>query len=73
MDSLKQWFSLAIPAGWEDVIVRTVKVALVTFVVLHLKEWFDAARFDTPDILIDTLWTAGGILVLNAILMWAKS
>ena len=73
MDSLRKWFSIAIPAGWEDVIIRTAKVAVVAFVVFHLKEWFDAGRFDTPDIAIDSVWIAGGTFVLNAILMQVKS
>jgi hypothetical protein len=72
MESLQNWLSLALPAGWEDVIVRTVKVAVVAFVVMHVKEWFDAGRFDTPDIVLDSAWMAGGSLVLNAILMWVK-
>jgi len=72
MDSLRQWFSIAIPAGWEDVIIRTAKVAVVAFVVFHLKEWFDAGRFDTPDIAVDAALIAGGTFVLNAILLQVK-
>ena len=72
MESVRKWLNLALPAGWEDVLVRTVKVAVVAFVVMHAKEWFDAGRFDTPDIVIDSAWMAGGSLVLNAILMWFK-
>ena len=72
MDGFKQWLSLAIPAGWEDVIVRTVKVLLVAFAVMHLKEWLDAGMFDSLEILVDAAWIAGGILVFNAILLFAK-
>ena len=72
MESLKKWFSIALPAGWDDVVVRTVKVAVVAFVMLHLKEWFEAGTLDTPDITIDSTWIAGGTLALNAILMWVK-
>ena len=72
MESLKKWFSIALPAGWDDVIVRTVKVAVVAFVILHLKEWIDAGAPDTLDIAIDAIWIAGGTLALNAILMWVK-
>ncbi|MGH2522004.1 MAG: hypothetical protein ACRDH2_05820 [Anaerolineales bacterium] len=73
MESFKKWFSLAVPAGWADIVVRAVKAAVVAFVVLHLKEYVDAGfPLDTPDITIDSLWIGGGSLVLNAILMWVK-
>ncbi len=72
MESFEKWFKLMSPTGWEDVIVRAVKVLVVAFVMFHLKEWLDAGRFDTPDILIDSVWVAGGTLVLNTILLWVK-
>ena len=73
MESFKKWFDIAAPSGWDDVVVRTVKVAVVAFVILHLKEWIDAGAPDTLDIAIDAIWIAGGTLVLNAVLMWVKS
>lgn len=73
MESFKKWFSIAVPTEWDDVIVRTVKAAVVVFVVLQVKEWFDAGELDTPAAAIDAVWIAGGAFVLNAILMWAKS
>ncbi len=72
MESVEKWLKIAAPTGWEDILMRAVKVAVVAFVVFHLKEWLDAGRFDTPDILIDSAWVAGGNLVLNVILMWVK-
>lgn len=72
MNSLNKWLSIAVPAGWADVIVRTVKVAAVAFVIFHLKEWIDAGKFDTPDIAIDSAWLACGTFVLNAILLMAS-
>ena len=72
MEKSKNWFSLVIPTGWSDVIVRTVKVALVAFVMLHLKEMLDGGGFDTPDIAIDAAVVAAGTLVLNAILVLAR-
>jgi hypothetical protein len=68
-----KWSSIDVPAGWADVVVRTVKAALVAFVVLQLKEWFDAGVFDTPAAATDAALIAGGTLVVNAILKWAKS
>ena len=72
MENSKSWFSLVIPAGWNDVIVRTVKVFLVAFVMLHLKEFLDGGGFDTPDIAVDAAVVAAGTLVLNAILVLTK-
>lgn len=73
MTSSKNWLHMAAPAGWGDVLVRALKVAVVAFVIFHLKEWMDAGRFDTLDILIDSAWVAAGAFVLDAVLMWAGS
>jgi hypothetical protein len=54
------------------VLVRTIEVAVVAFVVLQLKEWLDAGAFDTPGTAADAALTAGGIFVLNAVLIWLK-
>lgn len=73
MKSFKQWINIDAPAGWADVFIRTIKAAVVAFVILQLKEWFDAGAFDTPATAIDAGLIAGATLALNAILMWAKS
>ena len=73
MKSFKQWFSIDAPAGWADVFIRTIKAAVVAFVVLQLKEWIDAGAFDTPATAVDAALIAGATFVLNAILMRAKS
>lgn len=72
MENSKNWFRLVVPAGWTDVLIRTVKVALVAFVMLHLKEFLDGGGFDTPDIAVDASVVAAGTLVLNAILVLTK-
>ncbi len=72
MNSTDKWLSIGVPAGWPDVTVRTVKVAVVAFVIFHLKEWVEAGKTDTLDIAIDSAWVAGGTLVLNAILLLAS-
>jgi len=72
METFEKWLRIVAPTGWTDVVVRTVKVLLIAFVALHLKEWIEAGTLDTPDIFIDSLWVAGTGLVLNAILMWAR-
>jgi hypothetical protein len=71
--SLQKWFSIDVPAGWTVVFLRGMITALVAFVVLQLKEWFDAGTFDTPATAVDAALIAGATFVLNAILMWAKS
>jgi len=66
MESSKHWLSIDAPAGWADLFVRTVKVAAVAFVVLQLKELYDAGRFDTLGTAVDAVLIAGGTFVLSA-------
>ena len=73
MESFTKWFRIDAPAGWAGVLVRTVNAAVVAFVVLQAKEWFDAGRFDTPATAVDAALIAGGIFVVGAILKRAKS
>ncbi len=61
------------PAGWNQVLVRTVQVAVVAFIVLQAKEWFDAGMFDTVATATDAGLIAGGVFFLNAILLQKKS
>lgn len=60
---------IGVPAGWSDVIVRAVKVAVAAFAALVLKEWLDTHEWDVVACAIDSLWVAGGVLVLEAILL----
>jgi hypothetical protein len=73
MENLMKWLSMDIPSGWPDLVVRTVKVAVVAFIVLQMKEWFDAGMFDTEATAVDSGLIAGGTFVLNAVQKWAKS
>ena len=68
MKSTKKWSSIDVPAGWADVFVRTVKAAVIAFVALQAKEWFDAGAFDTPAAAVDSTLIAGGTFALNAVL-----
>ena len=68
----KNWLTMDLPAGWTALIVRTVTVAVVAFVVLQAKEWFDAGRFDTLGAAADAGLVAAGILVFYGILMLSK-
>ena len=72
MKNIRKWLGVGVPAGWADVFVRTVEMAVVAFVVLQLKEWVDARAFDTPAVIVDAAYVGGGAFALNAILLWAK-
>ena len=73
MSSSKNWFSIDAPAGWADVFIRTLKAAVVAFVVLQLKEWFDVGAFDTPATALDAALIAAVTFALNAIHTRVKS
>jgi hypothetical protein len=70
--TVKQRFGADIPTGWGVILLRSVEVAVVAFLVLQAKEWFDARTFDVPGTAADAGLIAAGVFLLNAILMLAK-
>jgi len=68
-----KWSGIDVPAGWAEVLVRSVIAGLVAFVVLQLKERLDAGMFDTPAAATDATLIAGGTFIFYAVLKWAKS
>ncbi len=70
--TVKKWFSTDVPTGWGMILVRSIEVAVVAFLVLQAKEYFDARTFDAPGTAADAGLVAAGVLLLNAILMLAK-
>ena len=72
MESTKKLSSGVAPVAWSDVVLTSVKIAVVGFLVLQGKEWFDAGSFDTPATAMDAGLIAGGVFLLNAILKLAK-
>lgn len=72
METFMKWLTIDSPAGWTELLVRTLKVALIAFVVLQLKELVDAGTFDTPATLLDSLLIAGGTLVVNALFVRSR-
>jgi hypothetical protein len=60
------------PADWGAVVFRAATTAVVAFIVLQAKEFFDAGRFDTPGTGADALMIGIGMLVLASILKLAK-
>jgi hypothetical protein len=73
MESTKSLAKSATSAGWSDLLITSVKVAVVGFVVLQAKEWFDAGTFDTPATAMDAGLIAAGVFVLNAVIKMVKS
>lgn len=59
--------------GWMGMLMTSIKVAVVGFVVLQAKEWFDAGMFDTPATAMDAGLIAAGVFVLNAVVKMVKS
>jgi hypothetical protein len=72
MENTMKQSSVSAPAGWTDLLITSVKVAVIGFVVLQAKEWFDAGSFDTPATAVDAGLIAAGVFVLNAILKLVK-
>ena len=60
------------PSGWNQVVFRAVTTGVVGFVVLQAKELMDAGRLDTPATAMDAGLIAAGVLLVNAIMKWAK-
>lgn len=59
------------PATWGVVAARALTVAVIAFVVLQAKEYYDAGRFDTPATAVDGLLTGVGVFIVNAVLKWS--
>jgi predicted CDP-diglyceride synthetase/phosphatidate cytidylyltransferase len=54
--------------GWSGLLGQSLKVALVAFVVLQLKELKDAGRFDTLGTAVDGGLIGAGTLILDAVM-----
>ena len=66
--------SLAVvPHGWADVLIRTLTTAIVTFVVLNMKEWLETAEWDLLAVAIDAACVGGGVFLFNAVLTAAST
>jgi hypothetical protein len=72
MENTMKQSSVSAPAGWGDILVTSVKVAVIGFIVLQAKEYVDAGSFDTPATALDAGLIAGGVFLLNAILKLVK-
>jgi small neutral amino acid transporter SnatA (MarC family) len=69
MEDLVKWVSTDVAPGLNELIVRALKVFVVGFVVLQIKELVDAGLFDTAGTAMDAFLIAGGVFLIDAILM----
>ena len=60
---------LLVPAGWSDVVARTVLTEVAGFAALVLKEWLETREWDLVTCAFDAAWVAGGVLVGSALLL----
>jgi hypothetical protein len=73
MESSARSPEMAAPFGWRSLLIRAVQIAIVGFVVLQAKELVDAGTLDTQATAVDAVLIAAGVLVVDAILKWAKA
>lgn len=53
--------------SWKQVAMDALKVAVIAFVVLQLKEQYDAGQFDTPANTVDGTLVGAGTLIVGAV------
>ena len=66
MKIFKDWFAIDAPAGWMGALSRSINIAVVAFIVLQAKEYYDAHAFDTAANSVDSLLVATGNFILSA-------
>jgi hypothetical protein len=69
VESIQKSIAMDAANGWNGVIVRFVKVALVGFLVLQGKEYLDAGMFDTIATGTDALLIAAGAGMVDMLFM----
>lgn len=52
--------------SWKKLLLDALKTAVVAFVVLQLKEYYDASQFDTPATAVDGTLVGVGIFLVGA-------
>lgn len=53
--------------SWKQVALDALKVAVIAFVVLQLKELYDAGSFDTPANSVDGTLVGAGAFIVGAV------
>lgn len=69
MEELIRWVSTDVAPGLNELIARAVKIFVMGFVILQAKELIDAGVLDTVGTATDAILIAGGVVVLDLILM----
>ncbi|MHB8113710.1 MAG: hypothetical protein ACYDHA_09680 [Bellilinea sp.] len=69
MNTVEKSFKLDIPSNFGHLLLRFIKVVVIAFIVLQVKEYVDAGMFDTAATLVDAGLVAAGILIIDLILM----
>ena len=60
--------SSLVPAGFKDVVIRTVLTFVIALLSLIAKEYVEAGEFDPAGVSIDAAWIAAGGLVIYSVL-----
>lgn len=53
--------------SWKGIAVEALKIAVIAFVVLQLKEQYDANQFDTPANAVDGTLVGVGTFIVGAV------
>lgn len=53
--------------SWKRLLGEALKIAVIAFVVLQLKEQYDAGQFDTPANAVDGTLVGAGTLIVGAV------
>jgi len=53
--------------SWKGIAVEALKIAVIAFVVLQLKEQYDANQFDTPANAVDGTLVGAGTFIVGAV------
>ena len=72
MASIKQWFGI-VSGGWDEVVARSVGIALIGFATLCLKDGIESGDWgDWASPLTDSVAIAAAVFLLNALLKILK-
>jgi hypothetical protein len=72
MASVTRWISREASVEWQELVFRAIEVAIITFVVLQLKELFEIGAFDTPASAGDAILIGAAVFVVNALIKLGK-
>ncbi len=53
--------------SWRGLLLDALKIAVIAFVVLQIKEQYDAGQFDTPANAVDGTLVGAGTLMVGAV------